>query len=57
VFPVDDLGIQQGMIKLYDLTETGKPLLKKMSEIADTWRPFRTVACRYIWRFKDLKIA
>ena len=53
VFPVDDLGIQQAMIRLYQLNETGKDLKKKMQEIAEPWQPFRTVACRYLWRWKD----
>lgn len=53
VLPVDDLGIQQGMAKLYGLEETGKDLKKKMVQLAEPWRPWRTVACRYIWRWKD----
>ncbi len=53
VFPVDDLGIQQAMIRLYQLTETGKDLKKKMLDLAEPWQPWRTVACRYLWRWKD----
>jgi DNA-3-methyladenine glycosylase II len=53
VLPVDDLGIQQGMQLLYGITETGKDLKKRMIEIAEPWRPYRTIACRYIWRYKD----
>lgn len=53
VLPVDDLGIQQAMIRLYQLSETGKDLKKKMFEIAEPWQPWRTVACRYLWRWKD----
>jgi len=53
VFPKDDLGIQNGMKKLYNLTSEKKVLLKEMQEIAETWRPHRTLACRYIWRYKD----
>jgi DNA-3-methyladenine glycosylase II len=53
IFPVDDLGIRQGMIHLYDIEETGKALLNKMHELAEPWRPYRSVACRYIWRYKD----
>lgn len=55
VFPKDDLGIQNGMKKLYNLTSEKKALLKEMEEIAETWRPHRTLACRYIWRYKDSK--
>jgi DNA-3-methyladenine glycosylase II len=53
IFPVDDLGIRQGMIKLYGLEETGKELIKKMHTIAEPWRPYRTIASRYIWKYKD----
>ena len=53
VFPVDDLGIQHGVKGLYKLEETGKELKKKMIEIAEPWRPYRTYASRYLWRWKD----
>lgn len=52
VFPTDDLGIQQGMIRLYGL-ENDKLLKKRMIEIASQWQPFRTLASKYIWRAKD----
>ena len=55
IFPVDDLGIQQAMSRLYALTETGKDLRKRMIEIAEPWRPHRTLASRYLWRWKDNK--
>lgn len=56
VLPVDDLGIQQAMIKLYSLDETGKELKKRMVEIAEPWRPYRTLACKYLWKWKDLPL-
>jgi DNA-3-methyladenine glycosylase II len=52
VFPVDDLVIRQKMVKAYNLSETGRPLYKLLHEIAENWRPHRTVACRYLWRWK-----
>lgn len=55
VFPIDDLGVRQGMVKIYNLEETGKELIKKLYDIAEAWRPYRTVACRYIWKYKDTK--
>ena len=56
VFAVDDLGIQQGMIKIYGLDATDKKALKaKMLEISAKWAPFRTFACLYIWGQKDQK--
>ena len=54
VFPVDDLGIQQAMIKLYSIeVESKKDLKLKMNEIALKWRPYRTYACLHLWRWKD----
>lgn len=54
ILPVDDLGIQQAIAKLYNLNETGKDLKKRMIEIAEPWRPYRTLACKYLWKWKDL---
>jgi len=56
IFPFDDLGIKQGMMQVYNLNSTGKTLIAEMQEIAEQWRPYRSVACRYIWRAKDSKI-
>ena len=54
VFPVDDLGIQQAMVKLYSIEVVSKKDLKlKMNEIALKWRPYRTYACLHLWRWKD----
>ena len=57
VFPIDDLVIRQRMILAYpELTNglTGKALYKILHEIADTWRPYRTTASRYLWRWKPV---
>ncbi len=54
VFPIDDLGIRQGMIGLYELEgKTGKELIREMNRIAESWKPYRSVASRYIWKWKD----
>lgn len=53
VFPVDDLGIQNAMKKQYGLSQTGKSLLSDMSRIAEAWRPYRTLASRYLWQSLD----
>lgn len=55
VFPHADLGIQQAMQKLYGLEQTGKALIVEMNKIAEGWKPYRTVACRYLWKWKDDK--
>lgn len=53
VFPLDDLGIQQAVQKLYKIEATGRDLKKQMEEIAEPWRPYRTYASLYLWRWKD----
>lgn len=56
VFAVDDLGIQQAMVKLYNLDTSNKKLLKEnMQKIAFKWSPYRTYACMHLWRWKDMK--
>lgn len=54
VFSVDDVGIQNSMRNLYGLQQTGKPLKQVMLEIAERWRPYRAIVCRYLWRWKAL---
>jgi DNA-3-methyladenine glycosylase II len=54
VFSSGDLGIQKAMISLYGLDNSNRKLLEKeMQDIAESWRPFRTYACLYLWRWKD----
>ncbi|MDC0231602.1 DNA-3-methyladenine glycosylase 2 family protein [Aureispira] len=53
VFPTGDLGIQQAMKKLYGLKGKGSELIKEMNKIAQNWGPYKTVACRYLWKWKD----
>lgn len=54
VFAVDDLGIQQAMIRLYRLDGSDKKQLKAdMLRIAGKWKPYRTYACLYLWGWKD----
>ena len=56
VFPVDDLGIQQAMIRLYDLDPDNKKQLREnMLAIAEKWSPYRTYASLHLWRWKDTK--
>jgi DNA-3-methyladenine glycosylase II len=45
---VDDLGLREGIKRAYKLKE--RPTAKEMTELAEIWRPWRTVATWYIWR-------
>jgi len=54
VFPLDDLGIQQAVCKLYNIDTGDKKLMKeKMAAVAKKWSPYQTYACRYLWGWKD----
>ncbi|OGX89275.1 Fe-S cluster assembly protein HesB [Hymenobacter lapidarius] len=53
VFSEGDLGVQNAMRRLYGLVETGRALQKRMLAIAESWRPYRTLACKYLWQSLD----
>jgi DNA-3-methyladenine glycosylase II len=46
-----DLGIRRGVQVTYGLAEL--PSAKEVIAIAEPWRPYRTAACRYLWRAVD----
>ena len=56
VLPLDDLVIKNSMIKLYGVEGKGKELTKKLIQIAEAWRPYRSVACYYLWQYRDVII-
>jgi DNA-3-methyladenine glycosylase II len=51
VLAVGDLGIRRAIERAYGLD--GLPQAAEMEEIAEPWRPYRTLACRYLWRSLD----
>lgn len=54
LFAIDDLGLQQAVIGLYDLKHRKKKIMNaKILKISDQWAPYRTYACMYLWRWKD----
>ena len=54
VFAIDDLGIQNAMIKLYKLNREDKKKFKEdMLRISKRWSPYRTYACKHLWEWKD----
>ncbi len=48
VLPVDDLGLRVGIQRRYQLAE--RPGRKALVELAEPWRPYRSVATWYFWR-------
>jgi DNA-3-methyladenine glycosylase II len=55
VLPLDDMGIQQAIKQLYQLNSSGKQLQKEITEIAHSWQPYRSLACRHLWKWRDAK--
>lgn len=54
VFAVDDLGIQNAMIRLYKLDNSDKKKLREdLLRISQKWSPYRTYACLHLWQWKD----
>jgi DNA-3-methyladenine glycosylase II len=50
VFSLGDLGLRNAITKLYGITDQ-----KKMLELSETWKPYRSTACWYLWRSLENK--
>jgi DNA-3-methyladenine glycosylase II len=48
VLAVGDLGIRRAMMVRYGLPAL--PMPAAMEELAEPWRPYRTLACLILWR-------
>ncbi|MBC7785144.1 MAG: DNA-3-methyladenine glycosylase 2 family protein [Burkholderiales bacterium] len=48
VWPVDDLGLQEGLRQHFGLATRPKP--KEIVNFGDAWRPWRSIATWYLWR-------
>jgi DNA-3-methyladenine glycosylase II len=48
VLAVGDLGIRRAVMVRYGLPKL--PATPELEKIAEPWRPYRTVACRFLWR-------
>jgi DNA-3-methyladenine glycosylase II len=51
VLPVGDLGIVKAVQRAYGLRKT--PDAARLLKIGETWRPYRSVACWYLWASLD----
>jgi DNA-3-methyladenine glycosylase II len=52
VLPVDDLGIQVSMRKVYALRN--RPSQERIRQLAKNWHPYCSIASLYLWRTKDM---
>lgn len=48
VLPVGDLGLKKGIQRLHSMPDL--PEKDEIEELAEKWRPYRTVATWYIWK-------
>ena len=55
ILPYGDLGIQKGIMKILNMKKI--PSNKEMENCSKKWRPYRTIACWYLWRMVDDKFA
>ena len=55
ILPCTDLGIQKGIMKILNMKNL--PSKKEMENCSRKWRPYRTIACWYLWRMVDDKFA
>ncbi|MGH9257921.1 MAG: DNA-3-methyladenine glycosylase family protein [Vicinamibacterales bacterium] len=51
VLPVDDLGIVKAVQRAYRLRTLPSP--KRLTRLGESWRPYRSVACWYLWASLD----
>ena len=51
VLPVGDLGIRRAVMRVYGLRKLPDP--RRLEKIAKPWSPYRTLACRFLWRSLD----
>jgi len=52
IFPADDLGLVKEVERLYRLRK--RPSRERVLKMAETWRPYRSVAAWYLWRSLSL---
>jgi DNA-3-methyladenine glycosylase II len=51
VLPVGDLGILTAVQKAYRLRK--RPTPDRLRKLGDAWKPYRSIACWYLWRSLD----
>lgn len=54
VLPVDDLGLLEAVRGAYELP--ARPTQAEMRERGELWRPYRTFATWYMWRYRRLSM-
>jgi DNA-3-methyladenine glycosylase II len=50
VFSIGDLGLRNAITRLYGITDR-----KEMISLSESWKPYRSTACWYLWRSLENK--
>ena len=53
IFSHGDLGLRNAIIKIYNLKESSSK--EKIEKIVEKWIPYRTYACRILWKSLSIK--
>jgi DNA-3-methyladenine glycosylase II len=48
VLPVNDLGLNTAIQRIYRMRKRPDP--KRVLRLGESWRPYRSVACWYLWQ-------
>jgi len=51
ILPVGDLGLRIGIKELFEMEEV--PAIPTIHQLAEPWRPYRSIATWYLWRMRD----
>ena len=51
ILPVGDLGILTAVQRAYGLRK--RPTPERLRKLGDAWKPYRSIACWYLWRSLD----
>ena len=55
VLPVGDLGVQKGFQRMFRLRDL--PRADRLEKLARPFKPYRSIACWYMWRLAEEKVA
>ena len=55
VLPVGDLGILTAVQRAYGMRK--RPTPERLRKLGDAWKPYRSIACWYLWRSLDERAA
>jgi len=55
VLPVTDLGILTAVQRAYGLRK--RPTADRLRQLGEAWKPYRSIACWYLWRSLDSQVA